>query len=243
MSRNFSLPWLLLSLLGLTATAQTGEGPSFDCERARSWSELTLCVDPRLAELDRRMAALYGELRQALPTEGEAQLREDQRAFLAQRERCQQDSDEPRVCLARRYRARIELLASQLGRVGQTLPAPTPVTSALDECWEVANNRVELAPCLDRKLDSASQWLERAQQQTLAAMAALEERSAQSGAVAAYESARDAFYRFRDANCSWYAAATGGGTGQGDVYRACLVDTTRQRAAELERQLPGGQNE
>jgi len=226
------------SLLSTTTHAQSGEAPSFDCQKARSWAELSICADPRLARLDRRMAQHYGELRSQLSEARQQQLLEDQRGFLAERERCQHHSGDVRDCLIRVYQARLAFLASQVGGVDEPPPTPAAATSALEECWEVVDNRVELAPCLDRKLDSATAWLERAQQQTLTAMLELDRMGASDRADAqtAYQTAQEAFYRFRDTNCAWHAAAMGGGTGQGDAYRACLVDMTRQRAMALERQ-------
>ena len=46
---------------GEAAPAQTSADPSFNCADARTPGEIAVCSDPRLAALDRRMAAQFSE--------------------------------------------------------------------------------------------------------------------------------------------------------------------------------------
>jgi uncharacterized protein len=93
-----------------------GASPSFDCDKAGSWSEKYLCGDDELAALNRQMAALYSEAR-ANATEGEKKgMTGDQRAWLRQREGCKGTAKE-RTCLHQLYGSRI----AQLTAAGPTL--------------------------------------------------------------------------------------------------------------------------
>lgn len=62
--------------------------PSFDCSRARSRGEKMVCSDPRLAELDRAMAAEYQRAMAAASPQQAGQLRQTRDRFLAFRDTC-----------------------------------------------------------------------------------------------------------------------------------------------------------
>jgi uncharacterized protein YecT (DUF1311 family) len=81
----------------------TVAGPSFDCSGRLSQVEAAICSDRDLAALDVRMNAVY---QRALANAGggEAEgLRIDQRAFLAERNTCDNDHE----CIRQSYIARI----------------------------------------------------------------------------------------------------------------------------------------
>jgi serine/threonine protein kinase len=78
--------------------------PSFDCAKASSPVEHTICADPVLAELDVALAARY---RQALgSTSNKEALRSRQRQWLKQREQCA-DASDIFQCIQRHYRERL----------------------------------------------------------------------------------------------------------------------------------------
>jgi uncharacterized membrane protein/uncharacterized protein YecT (DUF1311 family) len=107
-------------------------------------------------------------------------------------------------------------------------------TGALQECYAAAVTRLEVGPCLERKLAEAQQELERAQERCLVRMRDLDAvTSSDTGAERAFLGAQEAFLAFREGNCRWRSAELASGTGAGDVYRACLVDATRRRTEEL----------
>lgn len=79
-------------------------GASFDCRRASARIELVICSDPTLSALDDQLDASYkaADAGRALPA-----LRQEQRAWLAQRARCADAA-----CLGDMYRRRIADLSA-----------------------------------------------------------------------------------------------------------------------------------
>lgn len=65
--------------------------PSFDCARATSATEHTICGSPDLAELDRAVARNYATALDGADGTTRAQIKADQRAWLGQRDRCGAD--------------------------------------------------------------------------------------------------------------------------------------------------------
>lgn len=77
-------------------------GPSFNCSNARSAGEITVCNDPALSALDRRMSAQFsGALAQADP-EQRALLIRTRNEFLGYRDQCTENA-----CIADTYRGRM----------------------------------------------------------------------------------------------------------------------------------------
>lgn len=74
--------WLLCPAAG--ANAQSA--PSFDCRKASSAPERTICKDPQLARLDARVAAAYAAKRKQLPPNAAKVLQSSQQEFLAARD-------------------------------------------------------------------------------------------------------------------------------------------------------------
>ena len=81
--------------------------PSFDCKKASTTVEHTICADPVLAELDVVMAARYKQALNA--TSNKEALRSRQREWLKQRGQCAKAADIFR-CLQQRYRERLSQL-------------------------------------------------------------------------------------------------------------------------------------
>ena len=76
--------------------------PSFDCSRAGTRSERTVCGDPALADLDRAMTAEYQRAVSAADTRQAALLRQTRDRFLEYRENCANSA-----CIADAYTGRI----------------------------------------------------------------------------------------------------------------------------------------
>ena len=99
----------LAALIGLALCSATAaaaaERPSFDCRKATTPSEKTICGHGRLARLDREIARAYRALRDD-PDLAEP-LGEEQVAFLARRDSCGSDA----ACLAREMENRRSALA------------------------------------------------------------------------------------------------------------------------------------
>ncbi len=115
---------LLLALAGDSAAA------SFDCAKAASAIEKTLCASPRLNQLDTRMGLAYARALRACPT---ADTRHAQRDWLReQRNRC---GDE--ACLIAAYETRL----GQLARVACDNPAApcTATPAGLLGSWKLVS--------------------------------------------------------------------------------------------------------
>ncbi len=65
--------------------------PSFDCARAATPTEIAICTAPELGDLDTTMARLYTGLRSGAGAATRTRLRDDQRAWLRQRNACGAD--------------------------------------------------------------------------------------------------------------------------------------------------------
>lgn len=79
-------------------------GPSFDCAKASTPVEKTICADPLLGRLDRAMADNYSAMRNSdIGVEAREELKASQRQWTAARSSCSTTQ-----CLADRYRARID---------------------------------------------------------------------------------------------------------------------------------------
>lgn len=63
-------------------------GPSFNCSRARTRVEHLICGDAYLSQLDRRMASAYTAFQRRISATERTRLRQDQRLWLADRNRC-----------------------------------------------------------------------------------------------------------------------------------------------------------
>jgi len=85
------------------AVAGKSEGPSFDCAKAASDAEKTVCGDARLSALDREVAALY---KAAQTGPGELDVAAEQRGWIKGRDACWQAVDANR-CLVESYQTRI----------------------------------------------------------------------------------------------------------------------------------------
>ncbi len=100
---------LALALVATPAIAQSG--PSFDCARAITETELAVCATPQLAAADREMAALYTALLGKLSGPAKDHLVKDQQRWLAIRnDACVGAKDEIIRCLERHYRPHISNL-------------------------------------------------------------------------------------------------------------------------------------
>ncbi|RYH10071.1 caspase family protein [Tropicimonas sp. IMCC6043] len=82
--------------------APTGLRPNW-CPEAQTPTEVVICRDARLATLDMRLTAVYLERLYALDSTARAQLKENQRTWLADRDRCGADVQ----CVMQAYQERI----------------------------------------------------------------------------------------------------------------------------------------
>ncbi|KAB7772298.1 lysozyme inhibitor LprI family protein [Xanthomonas maliensis] len=115
-------PWSTALLLGsaVALTASAAVAASFDCKQARTAVEQRLCAVPALGRLDEQVDEAYQAVRQLTPRAALADLREQQRAWLRQRNACAPDAtlDD---CLRRSQQSREKELTTALASQRQAL--------------------------------------------------------------------------------------------------------------------------
>jgi uncharacterized protein len=109
--------WLLAALLAMAVTvpcaAEAGDYAPLNCERAHSAAERTICSSYALGQAEARMATLFGVATSLVAMGERGALRDEQRAWLNEREACG-----ARIgCLTRRYDARIKALNNVIAGV------------------------------------------------------------------------------------------------------------------------------
>lgn len=100
----------------LTLSAAAGAAPSFDCSKAKTQIEQTICGDEQLSKLDAQLAEVYAQKRQSLEAHAAQDLVTAQRDWLAQRknECVGLGSQALAKCLAQSYQDRISTIKSNL---------------------------------------------------------------------------------------------------------------------------------
>ncbi len=96
-------------------------GPSFDCGGDLNETQQRICANSLLSELDGRMASIYAGLRKKLKTSARSRLREEQKTWLAERDKCGKDDS----CIEDHYYGRNAYLEEyeDLGAA----PPPPPI--------------------------------------------------------------------------------------------------------------------
>jgi len=119
------------------------------------------------------------------------------------------------------------------GRAAFFHAGPEPAPRALVACWRWSATRVELDDCLAAELLVAERALEAAERKAGGGAARLDAATGRRSAGSAQRASDRAWRAYRDAECDRVAEMAAGGSGAGDFYRACLIDRTRARIAEL----------
>jgi hypothetical protein len=99
--------FIFIALFGLLSTQAIAA--SFDCNKAASWLEKTVCSDPELSKLDEQLGKAYQDALASLSPEGQEETKQYQRQWLKQLPGCQSDG-----CLEDSYKERIEQLQHSL---------------------------------------------------------------------------------------------------------------------------------
>lgn len=106
--------------------------PSFNCAKARTTVEKTICNNDLLADADGRMSLAYNEVRQRLTKEQAAALKKRQVQWLKQRDRdilgrCRDGGEVNIPCAVNLYDDRIAELHREPSTPETTTPVPPPV--------------------------------------------------------------------------------------------------------------------
>jgi|GEM_PF-6062412 len=111
-------------IIGFAALATSAHSTSFDCQKAQSYREITVCSDPELANLDDKLNTVYLEkVEQAKASGSDATLRQSQRDWMKSANECADSA-----CLSQAYQDRISQLDS-LTFETPTSKSPEPVTT------------------------------------------------------------------------------------------------------------------
>ena len=89
-----------------------GDGPSYDCARARTDTEKTICADGDLASLDQTLDQTYRSAADRLTRIAFGVIKVEQAAWLTRRDACGTDA----ACISQEYRQRIAAIEARLGR-------------------------------------------------------------------------------------------------------------------------------
>ena len=104
---------LALLAMAATVTAGAAQAASFNCDRARTADELTICATLKLNDQDVRLAQLYDISQHLVAMGGRGAIQDAQQEWLRKRRACGAD----RTCLARTYTRRLAELNQVLERV------------------------------------------------------------------------------------------------------------------------------
>ena len=115
---------------------------------------------------------------------------------------------------------------------------PGAENKPLLECYEKAETRLDVGPCLDEKLVQAKQALSDVATAMKKQMTDLAEVTGRLDPVLAFDGAQREFETYRAINCAWYFELMSPGTGAGDAQKACQIKLTRYRTQELRDLLP-----
>ena len=104
-----------LALGACRAGSPAAAAPSFDCAKATTTVEKTICANPDVARLDSRLAAAWKLIGTGLADEAKPSLRSSEQAWLGQRNACTDAT-----CLRTHYQARL----AELGAAPDIDPYP-----------------------------------------------------------------------------------------------------------------------
>ena len=114
---------LVMLAFVMLAVADASAAPSFNCKKARGLVEKQICGNPEFEPLDRDIASLYARSLAVLAKQDGDALREEQRAFVKERDECEDfiRGDPPVVtdvlqCMRKTMNARKERLQAILDR-------------------------------------------------------------------------------------------------------------------------------
>ena len=97
--------------------AAAHESPSFDCASARHAAEQIVCRDAGLARVDRNLDVTYRRLMQEAGFFGRIKLRNEERAFLKDRDACESDY----TCVRVTYRGQMQTFRDRSKQLGVVL--------------------------------------------------------------------------------------------------------------------------
>jgi uncharacterized protein len=102
--------WIVLGcvvLSGGVARMARAQQSGVDCHKATQWSDMMVCGNPDLTDLDTKVDKAYRDSQKGLSPKDAEEVRGVHEAWLRGREKCQEDPD-PTKCLEKYYQHHIE---------------------------------------------------------------------------------------------------------------------------------------
>jgi uncharacterized protein len=110
--------FIAIPFLAISGSAETQSfTPSFDCLQATSKIEETICTDQKLAGLDVELNSIYKKLFSSLPEPEKVKLKNEQLAWLKNRDKSCDSLKNVLVCVTDAYLQRIEALKKEDDRI------------------------------------------------------------------------------------------------------------------------------
>lgn len=198
---------------GALLLAGGAQAASFDCKKAQSPVEQTICKDLDLSAYDSQMEAAYaGALDRSEATD---KLREQQRAWIKTRDACADAA-----CMKAAYISQIALLAK--------------VDDAPPICE--GGSTPEVNACGKAYADRAERELARyvaAARKEVAETAAGSTGQEAKGALKSFDKAQAAWVAYRKAECDAVYDAWSDGTIRGAMFEGCMSDVTKARSLAI----------
>lgn len=194
--------------------AREAAAASFDCKKAASTVEHSVCDDPELNSLDSQLQGAYlGALDRSNHPD---KIKEQQRAWLKQRDSCADPG-----CLSSAYTNQIQLLSS----VSDEPPVCAgPSTPEVNECMSIYSNRA------DRELD---RYVAAVRARLQEEMIDDPERTAPKDALADFDAGQAAWVVFRKAECNGIYDWWSEGTIRGAMFESCWQTVTKSRTMDI----------
>jgi uncharacterized protein len=215
-----------MALWTMSETAQAA-GPSFDCSKAGSWAEKTICQNDELAALDAWFSPLYGQVTQRLSGKDLDDLKARRKAWLKQRSDCNAE-DDGTACLKKSY----QLITGELERQFAELVEST-VAAQFAKDFKDFPCLIGGPGCLERLVEAEEAKLADAEAKAGDAAAQRDQADQNAHAVDRLAEANVAWRGYRNTECKRRQEGAATEADGAAVYSACLVDLTRKRIAEL----------
>jgi uncharacterized protein YecT (DUF1311 family) len=200
--------------------------PSFDCSKAGTWAEKTICQNNELAALDAWFTPLYGQVAQRLAGKDLDDLKARRKAWLKGRDDCEAEADGTE-CLKTHYQWFTFQLELKFAELVESTGAAQFARSPLADCV------VGPPDCVERLIEAEEAKL--ADAEAKAGDAATQRDRADQNVHAAdrLAEANVAWRAYRNAECKRREAGSSPNAPEAD-YSFCLVELTRVRVRELQ---------
>lgn len=114
---------ILTSIAVLVLSTNLVEAASFDCTKASTEFEKSICNDKQLSDLDEKLAKVYKKLKS---TGDNANIKQDQIAWIKETRKCGSDSN----CIQVKYQERLAILSKSLETKVENIKEAPPATEA-----------------------------------------------------------------------------------------------------------------